>query len=386
MWAATFGAIDTMDLSVYALSLLLVLGALTLYQVIYWLYFPGGLVFGKRRQDLGKEELPAVSVIIAARNEADHLAEFLPKILEQDYPSFEVVVVNDGSWDETSEILESFAARYKSLKLVNVGESIHAFAGKKLALTLGVKAAKNPVMVFTDADCFPASKSWLRQMVSGFGDQIEVVLGYGAYIPAKGFLNKIVRADTLINAVHFLGSAMRRKPYMGVGRNLAYKKTTYERVGGFRSHYSIASGDDDLFVQQVANHQNVAVIARLDAITYSTPPKNWSRWWMQKRRHLTTGWKYKMGVRSRLAFYNASLWLWLAAIIACFIYPRLWPFALGALVLRIALQILIFSKANRYLGERDLLPWISILEWPILIFTSLAQVANTFSKPKGWKR
>ncbi len=206
------------------------------------------------------EEIPEkasepISVIICARNEAKNLLQNLPLILEQNYPDFEVVVVNDRSWDGTKEVLDDFAKNYNNLKIVTVGEGAKFIAGKKFAATMGIKAAAHNWLVFTDADCYPASNNWLMDMQPPDDDAKEIVLGYSPYLKKDGLLNALIRFETFFTAVNYLSFALKGMPYMGVGRNMAYKKSLFFENKGFAAHMHIPSGDDDLFVNANANKQ-----------------------------------------------------------------------------------------------------------------------------------
>ncbi|MEY3399319.1 MAG: hypothetical protein RL220_1913, partial [Bacteroidota bacterium] len=126
-----------------------------LIQLIYILHFFGKISGRKAIENSGGKELP-VSVIICARNEEKNLREHIPVLMEQDYPEFEVIVVNDSSWDDTDAILNAFHVHYPNLRIVTLDEEKQNLQGKKFALTLGIKAAKYDTILLTDADCVPA--------------------------------------------------------------------------------------------------------------------------------------------------------------------------------------------------------------------------------------
>ena len=211
-----------------------------------------------------------VSVIISARNEANNLTENLPLILEQNYPDFEVIVVNDCSLDDSENVLKEFQLKYPHLKMVTVTEHDRFKTGKKFALTMGIKAAKNEHLLFTDADCQPASADWIsRMMASNFSGSTEIVLGYSPYYRTSGFLNSFIRFETLKTAINYLSAALAGNAYMGIGRNLAYTKTLFFKNKGFASHMHVLSGDDDLFVNQNATADNTAIEIHPDAFTFS---------------------------------------------------------------------------------------------------------------------
>jgi len=284
---------------------LFAIAALT--QFFYTLFIYGKLSFFKDKKDKINDTYPNVSVLISARNESDNLYENLPLILEQDYPNFEVIVINHQSVDDSYQILNAYAHQYKNLRIIEVERSQHLKPGKKLTLTLGIKGAKYEHLFFTDADCRPASNQWLKSMAHYFNSEKEIVLGYAPYSTKPGFLNKVIRFDTTWIAMNYFSMALAKLPYMGVGRNLAYTKTLFESVNGYKSHYSITSGDDDLFIQETATKQNFAI--NLDPVSFclSEASTNWENWYMQKTRHFTTSGRYNVFKKAMLGIYPFTM-------------------------------------------------------------------------------
>ncbi len=326
-----------------------------------------------------------VSVVIAARNEYDNLLSNLPAILEQDYPKYEVIVVNDGSWDDTASVLQEYKSRYKHLHVVNVLESEKYDGFKKYAVTLGIKAAKFSRVLLTDADCRPASRRWIRSMVEAATDEDRIVLGYSPYTKKPGALNKLIRFDSMFTAMNYLGFAMAGVPYMGVGRNLSYPKARFFEIGGFRDHYKLQSGDDDLLVNQIAGRHNTAVCINLDALVETEPEETFKNYWWQKRRHLTTGRRYRFGHKlmlllqplSLLLLFVASLWLLLHTI---------WVYGvISAIVVRLLAQIIIFKRSSRWLGHKDLVFLAPFFEIVLIFLTASVHIANASSKNTKWK-
>src|SRR5690606_37823827 len=209
------------------------------------------------------------------------------------------------------------------LRIVKVQHNEAFWGNKKFALTLGIKAAKTEYQLFTDADCYPTSPNWLRDMSSQFTLNKTIVLGYGAYekIP-NSFLNKIIRFETMLTAVQYFSWAKAGKPYMGVGRNLAYKKEEFFNVRGFMDHMKIRSGDDDLFINQAGNSKNTTICFTPSSFTYSEPKRKFSDWFNQKRRHVSTAGHYKFFDRAQLAVFYISqlLFIILAALLLAFQY------------------------------------------------------------------
>ena len=288
-------------LSIFSLTVLI--------QLYYILIIQRKLAFFNSNQAKSTKTSSAlpVSIIIAARNESDNLFKNLPHILGQAYPEFEVIVVNHQSIDNSKDILDVFSKQYSNLKIVELPQDKHLRAGKKLPLTIGIKAAQYEHLLFTDADCKPSSVHWLTKMSGSFSRSKQIILGYGPMTKTKGFLNKLIRFDTAWIGVSYLSLALNKRPYMGVGRNLAYSKTTFFAVNGFKSHYSIESGDDDLFIQEAAKKNNYSI--QIDPETYMESPskEKLSDWINQKARHYTTSVKYMFIKKLLLAIYPVSL-------------------------------------------------------------------------------
>lgn len=276
------------------------------FQLIYVILFFGRLAYRKNKAE--KHAFPPVSIVIAARNESDNLYENLPKLLAQDYPApFEVVVVNHQSIDDSKYLLEALQRQYPNLSVMDVERSKHLPVGKKFPLTMGIKKAKYDYLLFTDADCQPASDQWLTKMANKFSDKHELILGYGPYTKKAGFLNKVIRFDTTMIAVHYFSMAINRMPYMGVGRNMGYTKALFNANHGFKAHYSLMSGDDDLFIQQAAKNKNYTIQLDPDTFQYSDAKEDWESFIVQKARHYTTAPKYKVFKKLMLGIYPATL-------------------------------------------------------------------------------
>lgn len=372
--------IFNVDIVIILLKIVFILAGLV--QVYFYLRYYLQVALYKKRG--GSENLPAVSVIIAARNEADNLLENLPFVLNQDYPNFEVVVVNDGSQDETQRVLEKFQEEHKHLKIVMRPHNEIHDAGKKLAITLGVKGATNERLLFTDADCKPVSKNWIRSMM-GVDEGQNLILGYSPYYRKKGFVNKIIRIDNFFTAMNYLGFALSGNPYMGVGRNLSYTKTKFFEVGGFKKHYSIASGDDDLFVNEVATKENTRVCIDKDAVVESVPKADWSSFWHQKRRHMYTGRRYKPIHKILLVLQPVSYLAFIISGILLLVFNNWMYIVLIAIGVRMLLQLLIFRQSSRWLGQADVLIFIPLLEPFIVLMTGFIHLANASAKPSKWK-
>lgn len=305
-----------------------IFAGLAAVQLIYAVIFFGRLAFWKNKSVAA--ELPPVSIVIAARNESDNLYQNLPKILEQNYPApFEVVVINNQSMDDSKYLLDALSRQYPNLVVMEVERSKHLKPSKKFPLTMGIKKASYEHLVFTDADCTPASDLWLRKLVEKFSEKKQIVLGYGPYNKRKGFLNKIIRFDTTMIAVNYFSMAINRIPYMGVGRNMAYTKSVFQSTNGFKSHYSLMSGDDDLFIQEAARKNNYTIQLDPDSFQYSEAKDNWESFVLQKSRHYTTSPRYKVFKRMMLGIYPMTLILMLISFVLLTLQSGWWIHALA---------------------------------------------------------
>jgi glycosyltransferase involved in cell wall biosynthesis len=326
-----------------------------------------------------------ISVIICAKNEEKNLENFLPLILEQDHPNFEVVVVNDSSVDHTEELLIRLSARYKQLRYTSIPASDKHVRGKKLALTIGLKSARFDRVVLTDADCYPASNQWLNMMASNLSDKKRIVLGYGGYERHRGVLNSLIRYETVFTAIQYFSFAIKGKPYMGVGRNLAYHRSLFFENKGFASHYHILSGDDDLFVNENATGLNTAVELRLEAHTLSVPETTFAGWIKQKKRHISAGSHYRLKSRIRIAVeWISRIILYLTLGWLCISSPWVWPAASLFVLLGLS-RIVVFKLGMRCLDEKHLL-LPSLLFDPVMpLIMGIIWLTSLFeSKYQAW--
>ena len=357
--------------------------AITAVQIFYYSWFFSRIAFYKTKSKPKTQQHP-VSVIICARDEDENLARNLPGVLLQSYPStYEVVAVNDNSLDDSKYILQELKKTFKSLHVVELTQEAIHISGKKYPLSVGIREAKHEIMLLTDADCVPSSEHWVEKMQAGYDDNIEIVLGYGAYHKTKGLLNKLIRFETFHTALQYLSYALAGTPYMGVGRNLSYKKSLFFRNKGFSSINHIPSGDDDLFINKTATKHNTAVIIDPDAVTRSIPKKTWSSWLRQKSRHYTTAKYYKFKHKFLLGLYFATQFVFYPLLAASIIFYD-WRYALAVFVIRLLLQGFVLYKSMKKMGEKDLWPWFLLLDmW--MFFYYLIFAPALWKKPKkGW--
>lgn len=328
--------------------------SLLFFASIQFLYVT--IVFGRlalyKEEEKKPQALPPISIIIAARNESDNLYENLPYILTQDYPEFEVIIVNNQSVDDSTWLLKALCLQHKNLRVVEIAKNKHLLPGKKLPITLGVKGAKYENMLFTDADCRPASNHWLRIMAGSFSEKKEIVLGYAPYYKTKGIINKIIRFDTAFIGVSYLSLALVKLPYMGVGRNLAYSKKVFDTVRGFKSHYSLPSGDDDLFIQEAAVNENYTIQLSPDSFCFSMPATTWKSWIRQKTRHYTTSSRYNFIKKALLGIYPISLLMTWISFVILLSNANWWIIGLIIFSTLLIIKWLVQGKCLRKLNEK----------------------------------
>jgi len=362
-----------------AIFVLSVIALLLYYSILF-----SKLAFYKKTVEHSNHN-PSVSVVISAHNEDYNLIENLPAILNQDYPDFEVIVVNHASSDDTSKILRDFQQEHSHLKVVNIEQDLNFFKGKKFPLSIGIKSAKHEILLLTDADCKPTSNNWIKSMSSNYTSKTEIILGYGPYNKSGGFLNLIIRYDTFMIAVQYLSFALAGIPYMGVGRNLSYRRSTFLKNNGFTSHYGISSGDDDLFIQQVANSKNTIIEISQDSFMYSEPKPNFSLWVRQKQRHMSTGSSYSATYKVLLGIYSISQLLFYVTLFILLLHGTLLIATLIIMLITISSRVFIQKKAADKLGENQLLLFslfgdiIYVMLLPIITILSLTR------KTKSWK-
>lgn len=361
----------------------ILLAVLLIQLVYYWFIFSRLAFYNASKRPVSDKQEP-VSVVICAKNEYHNLVRFLPLILDQNYPEYEVIVVNDASDDDTFYLLRELSDKYPRLNVINIHQNLNFFVGKKFPLSIGIRSAKYETVLLTDADCFPSGPDWISSMQSVFTERTRVVLGYGAYISQPGLLNKLIRFDTLHVAMQYMSLALAGLPYMGVGRNLAYHKELFFKAGGFMKHYKVTSGDDDLFINEVAYGSNTRIQPAKEAITFSKPKQTFASWFRQKKRHLTTGGFYRTPHKITLGLFSLSQLAFYTLLIALAVLGVNWILLLGIYVLRLISQTIIIKKCMIRLGEKNFLLLFPFFEVFLMIINLLLGFAGLFSRKTQW--
>ena len=346
---------------------LIVFGICLIIQLLYhWGLFSKVAFYKNKHWPKTDDELEPVSIVLCARDVYEYLVELVPVLLNQDYPDFEIVIVNDCSDDETEEYLKDLERKEPRIKPVQLKQHLNFFNGKKFPLSMGIKSAQNDLIVLTDCNCMPTNNQWLRSVVKCYGKKTEVVIGYSPYTHKKGLLNKLMRFDALQNALLYLSAALGGHPYMGVGKNLSYRKELFYKNKGFTSHYTTTVGDDDLFVSQVATKKNTEVLIDAENAILTTPTNSFRLWTRQKSSRYSTIQKYNPRTRLMLSLFYSSQFLFYTAFIALLCLNPAFTINGGAMfyipilaflfLLRFGTQLIIYNKSSKRLGEKGLLP------------------------------
>lgn len=363
------------------------LGALVfcfLIQLYFLLFVHLKLASNVNKTELEPANMP-ISVIIVARNQADYLRKYLQSVLDQQYSTFEVVVVNDRSWDGTSDLLEELELKYNHLKVVTVADGDKFIAGKKFALTMGIKAATYEWMVFTDADCEPVSRNWLNGMQQPIDDHQQLILGYSPLFKKPGLLNVFIRLEAFFSAVNYLSYALKGRPYAGSGKNMAYKKSLFFKNKGFASHMHITAGDDDLFVNANAKKHNTLVVIAKDAQVWSEPKTSWIAYLKDKKIKNEARKLYQTKHKTILNSQSLFRFLFYGFLIASLCFQATVYYALGILALNMLLRCLVYPRLLKRLNYGGLSWWFPLLDIIFLLFLVFNSFLSIFVKKVQWK-
>ena len=305
-------------------------------------------------------------------------------LLEQDYPDFEIIIIDDRSDDPMYDYMLEQKSVHSKVKLVRINYTPEGMNPKKFALTMGIRSARHHNLLFTDADCFPASNQWIKTMARHMAGPEEIILAYAPYFREKGFLNLLIRYDTFFTAVQYFSFALAGLPYMGVGRNLAYKRPLFLKLKGFYKHMPVNGGDDDLFVNRASSENNIAVCLSPESYTYSTPKQNWHDWYRQKTRHLSVGKYYKSTHKRMLGLLGGSNVLLYISAMPLLFFHQTWPIALCGLFIKMVNQALVMRQVQQRLKEP-----FSVWMFPMLDFVHTMAIfalsfPARFSKRATW--
>lgn len=339
-----------------------------------------------KKPDQKAEEIPGVSVVISAKNELENLKKLVPLLLKQQYGTYEIILVDDKSSDETYDYAIELDQSETNFKLVRIDSTPDHINNKKYALTIGIRATKYDHIILTDADCFPESEMWLSEMSRGFiSDKKKFVIGYSQYYKEKGLLNYFIKYETLLTAVQYIGIGLLGNPYMGVGRNMGYRKSFFLENNGFGKYREVVGGDDDLLVNHYAKRKNSSFVLSQQATMYSKPKTKLSDFVMQKTRHLSVGKHYRTTDKLVLGFLFLSKTLFwgsfIVAIMAVFqTYFVLAGFSLVMVSLLTALLVL-----KKKTGDKSSIWMLPILDLIFIFYYISTGLKVLFTKKVQWK-
>lgn len=368
-----------------SVGLLAVFGVVVLIQLFFYLFRFGRVAWYKKPATAPRPQVP-VTILVSAHNESPNLRKLLPRLLEQDYPNFEILIVDDRSSDYSHTWLEEESKKDARVRSLHIEQTPRHFTPKKWALTMGIKHATHDVVLLTDADCEPNSPHWLTAMAANFEKEgVKINLGFSQYRKLSGFLNTFIRFETLYTGMLYMGAALARSPYMGVGRNLAYRRSFFLERKGFLAHKEILSGDDDLFINYNANKRNTAVTLGPESLVLSNPKTSWSSWFHQKVRHWTAGKQYRAGSRISLGLFMLSQWLfWITFVLLLSL--RIEPnVVLGVFVVRTILLYYLLIQGSKKLGAPFISPLLLLLDLLMVIYQLWIGVVAFFTKQTKWK-
>jgi len=361
-------------------------------QLIYLLFIFGRLAFfydpSKSIESADAME-EGVSIVIASRNELRNLKNLLPILVEQDYPRYEIIIVNDRSTDGTQSLLRKMMNIYPRLRTVTIQFTPPHVTGKKYALTLGIKVAKYDIILLTDADCLPVSRKWIQLMTQPLRlEKKQIAIGHGAYDKHSGLLTRLIQYETLLTATHYFSFALWKTPIMGVGRNLAYRRSFFMEKKAFKGLWNVNGGDDDLFVNQHANRNNTSTVIHPEGLTLSQPKLTWKDFFIQKRRHYHAGKYYKTGSKLKLGIYAFThLAFWTMAVFLLSVSTEREPIAIiiGLVVLRALIQAVVLNAAKNKLEGTGGVYWMMFFDLPYLVYFWIVGTKGYLSKKIKWK-
>ncbi len=345
------------------------------------------LVFAVALSKRSIKQQPAtgpVSIVVAVHNELPNLQRLITSLLNQRYHSFEVIIVDDRSTDGSTEFLKKAAEESNLLRAIRVDHTPIGINPKKHAVATGIGAASNDIILLTDGDCYPHSNLWISETAARFSDETMIAIGYSQYEKQSSLLNYFIRFETLLTAIQYMSLAILGRPYMGVGRNLAYRKSFFIGSGGFEGIEGITGGDDDLFVNKHSLAENTVITTGTDSLVLSVPKEKVADFFKQKIRHLSVGKRYKTLDKIILGSFTLSniiCWIALIPLAIKAIHP---PPLIIALSIKISTMFVVFYAAKKKLGDRLSLWGIVLLDIIFVFYYITTGLAALVSKKVKW--
>lgn len=324
-----------------------------------------------------EHDMPGVSILVYSHNQGEALVRNLPVWLAQDYPTFEVIVVDDNSLDDTQDVLTMFDQRSDRLYHTRIDEKVRGMSHRKLAILLGIKAAHHDIILSTQAQCLPSSDQWIMHMVRAFREDLraEVVLGPVAYQRRASFLSRFCGWDLFQRQVQLFGLTLAVKPYAGWGQNMAFRRQVFyaNRNQAFVGHLHIKPGEDDLFVADVAGHDNVAVECTPEAVVTDQTSPLFLGWSMERTSRAFTSQRYALAPKMVAHLDTLTRYLTIVPGFGLLGYavwhllpltvapdPLLWILlggSAGLLLLHAGLLVWTSVGSARMMGQRPMVSW-----------------------------
>lgn len=364
-------------------TVVLVLGVLIFIQLLYYVLLFFKFALHKPKRSLLQQNL-GVSVVISAKNEAHNLIHTLPVIASQNYPLFEVIVVNDHSNDGTKEVIEDCIARFPHIKMVELNSSVTNVIGKKFPLSIGIKTAMYNHLLLTDADCMPASENWLQLMAAHFNREKQIIIGYNRIQQRKNWMNKLIRYELVHYAIQFFSYHLIKIPMMGVGKNLAYTKELFIENKGFTSHYHIPYGEDTLFINRVATSKNCDIEYSYESQTISKDPSTVRTWFRLKKNrnksisHFATKHRWLLGVYQTVSVLIYPIWILLVLLIPWDLQIHIILFSM--LLIKLIFQHIAFGMGAKKLNEKGIVPFLILFDLISTIANPVIYILSSFNK------
>ena len=353
-------------------------------QLTYYLFIFGKFSFSKKTEN--NNQKPPISVIICTKNQEQNVLNYIPLLLNQNYPNFEIVLIDNASSDGTLDVFEEFEKNNSNIKLVKVENNEAFWGNKKFALTLGIKAAKNEYLLFTDPQCYPTSTEWIAEMSTHFSKEKTIILGYNSIIKIKNsFLNKLIRFENLLSSTQAFGWAKAGKPYTGNGKNLAYKREEFFKTNGFIEHMKTRTGEDALFINQAANSNNTTICTSKNSTILTNETPNFKQWIHTTRIVYNNHSKFKLFDKLQLKTFYTSQLLVIILPIILLANQYQWIIVASLLTTRYIITWITLGYSANKLNQKDLLVLYPIYEITTLLIQLNIFITNKITKPKDWK-
>ncbi len=376
----------------------MILNNYLMLEIFFWLFigsagiqffffaFVSIAIFLYKKPTRDDYEIKGVSIVISAKNEFENLKKLIPLLLNQQFQSFELIIVDDKSTDESYDYLIELEQKKDMIKLVRIDNTPDHINNKKYALTLGIRSAKYDHILLTDADCFPESDLWINEMCLGFRDDKKIFsIGYSQYYKTNGLLNTFITYETMLTAMHYFGVGLLGNPYMGVGRNLAYRKSFFLEKNGFGMHQKIVGGDDDLFVNQHATRKNTSFVLSPESTIYSNPKTVLSEFIQQKTRHMSVGKHYRSTDKFVLGLLSMSkITFWVSFFVAILSVFQTY-IVLGSFLLVMVSLLTAMLTLKKKTGDKSNIWLLPILDFIYIFYYISTGLKVFFTKKVRWK-